>query len=220
MNRRHPGELPQQLSREVVRAHALRTGRDDLRAPLVLPDKGRRPIRAFDLTVRAPQLIAGAGVERRDKRSLFVVVDDVDAAVVQDRRRCRAPPGAHFWHRHQLRPHRLAAHVECKQSGISEIYVDALAVGDRCLRRVRVLLVHRLQRHCGVNDALPVDLTGGEIHVVEHPAMLVDRLADVGAGHGTAERAREIGADRVQRLHRLFDVDRGHHEHVTAPHDG
>ena len=49
--------------------------------------------------------------------------------------------------------------------------------------------------------------------------MLVDRLADVGAGHRTAERSREIGADRVQRLHRLFDVDRGHHEHVIAPHD-
>ena len=219
VDRRHAGELPQQLAREVVRAHALGAGRHDLGAPIVLPHEWRRPVRAFGFAVGAPQLLAGARVERRDKRSLFIVVDDVEAAVVEDGRRGRAPAGAHLDRGHRLRPRRLAAHVEREQSGVTEIDVDPLAVGDRRFRGVRILLVHRLQRHRGVHGALPIDLAGVEIDVVEHPAMFIDRLADIAARHRAAERSREIGADGVQRRHRLLDVDRGDHEHVVAPHD-
>ena len=63
-----------------------------------------------------------------------------------------------FERRHRLRPYRLAAHVEREQPGVAEIDVDALAVGDRRFRCVRVLLVHRLQRHGRVDHALPLIL--------------------------------------------------------------
>ena len=50
--------------------------------------------------------------------------------------------------------------------------------------------------------------------------MLVGRLADVGAGHRSAERAREVGdRPRFSGWTGLLRVDRGDDEDVIAPHD-
>jgi hypothetical protein len=55
--------------------------------------------------VRPPHLRAGARVEGGDERTVFVVVHDVDTAVVKHRRRRRAPARAHSRRVHRFRPH-------------------------------------------------------------------------------------------------------------------
>ena len=66
----------------------------------VLPDVRRRPRRA-SLVIGPPHRLAGSGVERGDVGLLIVVIDDVEAAVVQHRRGRRAPAVVRRHRRHR-----------------------------------------------------------------------------------------------------------------------
>ena len=80
---RHPVNLPEKFTVEVIRPNPLGAGGDNLGALVVLPDKRRRPVlpalRSFD----PPDFPAGVLVQRHDERRRDVVVHDVQAVAMQ-----------------------------------------------------------------------------------------------------------------------------------------
>src|SRR5262249_4691959 len=83
-------QAPQLLAARVVADRHAGADRDDLGPRRRHPDVRRRPSRletAFEFARRLPDDLAGLRVERGDVRAGLVVVEDVDAALVNHRRR-------------------------------------------------------------------------------------------------------------------------------------
>ena len=157
--------------------------------PRMLPDVRRRPVRSF-LAIDQPDRLAGGRVERGEVRAAVVVVDNVEAALVQHGRRRRAPAVARRLERSGDRPQQPAVEVVGEDADVAERHVDALAVGDRRLGRVGVLQVARRRRNAAMRLALPRDLAGGEVDRVHHPAVF-----DLSApGVRRRSRGRALGA--------------------------
>src|SRR5271169_2150545 len=82
---RHSFQLPQELAFEVVRTNLARRGSHDLRPEFVFPNKRSRPAFVF-FAADPPELFAGFLVERGEEGLRGVVVDDVQAVLMQRRR--------------------------------------------------------------------------------------------------------------------------------------
>ena len=134
-------------------------GHDHLRPAFVLDDERRRP--GVDLVARhAPQLVAGALVERDDERRArhVVVPDDDERVAVERRRRALAELVAHLLVAEVLLPDQRAVHVVAVEAARLERGDDVLAVGDRRARRPRaVVLMRRLVRRFFAGGPLPSD---------------------------------------------------------------
>src|SRR5262245_48633181 len=75
-----------------------------------------------------------------------------------------------------LIPELLTAQVVTEQSHVGEVSIDALAVHDGCLGRVRIARVPQLRRHSAMRFAFPNDLASLEVEAIDHPAMYVGLL--------------------------------------------
>ena len=150
------------------------TGRDQLRARLMLPQQRRRPGRLQEAVVfaaNAPAIVARARVDRDEVRLLLAVLLQEHASAADDRRaggaevqvdRCRLPLPL---------PQRLTVERETEQPDVlPERHVQALAVGGRRLRRVRVLAMASARRQPLVRLALPDDRAGPRVERVDHVA--------------------------------------------------
>ena len=170
---RHSPELPQQPAVEVVGADPPGRGGHDLGAQGVLPDEWSRPGVPGLVALDPPHVLAGRGVERGQERLRGVVVEDVEPAVVQRRRR----RGGHRLHGVErpdvAAPDLLALEVEGRhQPDGPEVDVDALAVGDRGLRGVAVLEVPGDLGHRAMELARPPHRPRLEVDVVHQPPVL------------------------------------------------
>ena len=168
----HARQLPQQSAVESVGTDPVRAGGHDLRAFGVVPDVRRRPVGPF-VAVRAPYLGAGLGAQRRDVRLLLVVDHQVEPAVVQHRRRRRAPTVAGLGGRQPARPEQRAVEAEGVETQVAEEDVQPLPVGDRGLGREGVLQVVRRGRHAGVQLPAPAHLPRLQIERVDQPVVHV-----------------------------------------------
>ena len=205
---RHAGQPPQLAAGEVVGAHAVGAGGDDLGAPVVLPDVGRRPVAAL-VAVGAPQLGPGLGAQGREVGLLLVVDDEVDAAVVEHRRRRGAPPVAGLGRGQVARPEHRPVEAEGVEADVAEQHVEALSVGDGGLRRERVLQVVRRCRHPGVDLGPPARLAGLEVEGVDEPVVNVLRGGPLAAAVPAALGRLDLSVARD-----------GGDEHEAAGHDG
>ena len=210
---RHPTQLPQQAAIEVIRADPTAGRGYDFGPQPVFPDERCRPGLAALLPVDPPDLLAGRGVERGEKRLGRVVVQDKEPVVVERGGR----RGRHRLHRVErpgiLGPQDLAVEIERHDHADgTEIHVDPFAVGDRCLRRVAVLEVPRDCGHRAVQLSRPPDRPGLEVDIVDHPAVLA------AGGHRTVMLARVVepryGLDLV-----IGGADGGGDEDVVVPDD-
>ena len=173
-------------------------------APPLARRDGRRAPRRHVAARRAPQLLAGRQIERRDKRALLHVGLD-DHAVAVDDRRAGEPPLRVGHHEEAgveqaevLLPDRLALHVEGVQPFGAEERHDVAAVGGERRAGVGRLGVPLDLRHAGVRGALPERLAGLPCRSTSPStdAPLVVRRLDVAVeadletrGGGAADRA-------------------------------
>src|SRR5262249_12046839 len=148
--------------------------RYDLRAQFVFQYVRGGPV-AFLSTFDAPDLLPRRPVQGDHERSRFVVVDDVQAVLVEDGRGPGAPVAAHRVTVPALLPKRLAVHRVAEDADIGEVNVDPFAVGDWRLGSVRVAGMTRLGGHSLVRLALPDDLARIEVEAIGHPPVRVGR---------------------------------------------
>ena len=189
---RHAGELPQQVAVEVVGAHAVGAGGDDLGPLLVLPDEGGRPVGAL-VPRNAPDLVAGLRAQREQVRLIVVVVLDIEAAVVQHRRRGGAPPQPGGRGLDVARPAQPAVRrVEAEDAQVAEVDEQRVAVGDRRLGRQGVLHVVAAGRRAAMHLALPPHGPGADVE-------RVDESSGVPPSRGPTSRARDRGRPAVLR---------------------
>ena len=161
----------------------------------------------------SPNLFACRLVEDHHEGLRRVVVDDVEAIVMEGGRgghpeSLRGIERANF-----LGPDDLSAHREsADESDAAKIYVDALAIGDRCFRCKAVLEVFFDRGRCAVQLALPDNFSRIEVDGVDHPSMLCQ-------GSTRAVVVARVVKPPDGRL--LFArADGRSDEDVVVPHDG
>ena len=182
---------------------------------------------------RAPELLAGLRVERGDRRLLFVVLQQVDAALVHGRRRRRCRSRGR-----SLSAPTASSTAACRRASrrtgrrSAERRVEPLAVGDRRFRRVGVLAVPAAERLRRDRFALPLDLAGLRVERVDHVADLVGfrgqlvvarlrALRDLLVGQPLRRHLGDVlvAVEAGRRLLERPRADRRGHEHRVAPHD-
>ncbi len=198
------GRVPHEFARlEIVAAHAVHAGRDDLGAAAAFDDERRGP--GVDLVAfLAPELLAGALVERDDERLPLMVPHHDEAVAVQRGRAPLAELVAHPLVAKVLLPDRPAVHVEGVQPLGLERRDYVLAVGHRGTRRPRAVLgVRCLVRRLFACDALP-----------EGPAR-----APIDREHDELVRHRLRAARGVRRVWRDTHRHGGQQEEAVTPDD-
>jgi len=174
-----PGGLPDRLSGfDVVRVHPFAGADDDLLPAGMLEHQRCRPVGLL-FARRAPQFLPGRRIQRRQERSLFVIEQRVQAAVIQDDGGALTELEAHV-HRHAevFLPDLLAVDVVGEQAARTEERVHTRAVGDGGVgREAAVNPVIAFVRHGGRSRPLPVRLSGLTIDRHDHEAVF-----DAGTG--------------------------------------
>ena len=201
-------ELVEQVPVEIVGPRSARTWQDELRPQAVLPDEGRRPV-ALLVAGHPPELGAGAGVERREVRVFFVVVDHVEPAAMQHRRGRRSPARPHRPRQPAVLPDPPPLHVEAEDAHVAEGGIDPLAIGDRRFRCKTVLEMDGARRRTTGNLGLPERQARVEVKAGDDPANL---------GFG---RLLSVAAE-VESLPRILQRRPGDcrgEEHAAAPDD-
>ena len=210
------GEAPQHLAvADVVGAGAPVGGDDDLHPTLVLVDRGRRPGGRLSRPFPAPQLLAGALVERDHEGVPFVVPVDHQGVAVQRR---RAPLAVAEARRHVAEvdlPDQLALERVGIGAAGPEVSVDALAVRDR-----RSVGPGRLEMVALVGDALvghPLPVDGSVPSIVGRDQEAVALELDTGR-RLLRRRGFRGGRLAVRGAGPAHGLGR-EHEDPLAPHD-
>ena len=171
-DRGHSTQLPEDSAvGGIIGAHDLGTGDDQLRATVVAPDVGGRPVGAgfaFDSPERAP----GGGIKGEQRRGFIVIVEKKELLAVEDGRGSGPPPKAGLARLNGEVPERLAGHIEAVEADISEEGVEALAIGDGSLRGITVLEVTGGLDRTTRRFAFPPDAPCPAIDRIDHPTML------------------------------------------------
>ena len=152
------GGVPELLSgaRRVAVDHVLAADHDLV--VVIHPDSDRRSPAGVLFSIRPPDSLASARIQRGDERadlraSLHVLIEDHAIAVQEDRagRTVRGMDLAEV-----AVPDDLSLHVGSYQAMVTEVRIDALAVGSGCPRGMAVLLVHSLCRRSARRGSPPL----------------------------------------------------------------
>ncbi len=196
----------------------------------VVHDDRGKPV--FGRAVRQSS-VTRPGVERGEVRVGLAVVQQVDPAIVNRRRRRGAEVEVDGLRRPVLLPQELAVECVAEHTDVlAERHVEPFAVGERSLRGVCILPVPAAGRFALVRLLLPLDLAGGRIERVDHVPDLVGlfRRLVVARAHATHHffarqaLALELGDVLVAvesgcRLLERLAADAGGEEHRVAPDD-
>src|SRR5262249_47207080 len=112
-NRRHSTKFPQQVAIEIIGSNLAGGASDNLRAQFVLPNERRGPAGLL-VAPSAPNFPASSLIECDDERFLLVVVYQIDALAVNNRRRAGPPAEPRGISRPFFRPEQLAVEIVAK----------------------------------------------------------------------------------------------------------